>query len=314
MPISIKEQKTNLSIVIPVRNEAGNLSVLIQRLNDVIGAMGQSYEYIFVTDINTDNTYKILQEAHKRDKHIKVLKLLNTYGHHVAVYAGLTKVNGKLVIIMDGDLQDCPEDIPILLKRVNDGYDIVYGQKENKNESAIRNMLSRTFLKIMRWLSDYPMDFNTSMFRVVTREVVDTLMEYKEGDPSLTFLMGMMGYRSARVTVASGTRYKGRSNYGLWRQINYAINSLTAFSTKPLRIISSIGLAVSLLSFLYFLVVIGQKVFGGIGVKGWPTIIAVITLLGGLQLLSLGIIGEYMGKVFLEVKKRPLFTIEKYYE
>jgi dolichol-phosphate mannosyltransferase len=301
----------DISVVIPVRNEEKNLKELAGRLASTFEGMQRSFEVIFVTDLNTDHTVEVLKALHAADPRVKMLKLTNAFGHHVAVYAGLQHVSGDVIVIMDGDLQDHPEDIPKLYAKMQEGYDIVYGRKQRKNESALRNICSRSFVAVLRWLSDYRMDFNTCMFRMVSRRVVDAVLQFKEREPSLTFIMGVIGFPTASVEVTSGVREHGRTNYGFLRQINLAISSVVSFSTKPLRLISLLGLTMSLLSLVYFLLVLVQWIMLGIPVAGWATIIAMLSLIGGILLFAQGITGEYVARIFMETKRRPLFVVEE---
>jgi len=301
----------HVSIVIPVRNEAENLRELGARVSRVCDALAWTYEIVFVTDINTDDTVQVLRTLHHDNPRVKMLKLSNAFGHHVAVYAGLQHVGGDIVVIMDGDLQDHPEDIPKLYAKLQEGYDIVYGTKACKNESVLRNLFSRLFVAVLRWLSDYRMDFNTCMFRMVSRRVVDAVLQFKEREPSLTFIMGMIGFPTASVEVTSGVREHGQTNYSFLRQINLAISSIVSFSTKPLRIISLFGLAMAGLSLMYFVVIIVQWCVFGIPVAGWATIIGMLSLIGGILLFAQGMTGEYIARIFMETKHRPLYLVEE---
>jgi polyisoprenyl-phosphate glycosyltransferase len=300
-----------LSVVVPVRNEAENIPQLVARLTPVLQSMAPEHEIIFATDRNRDNTLDVLRSLHRSDPRVKTLKLSNAFGHHVAVLAGLAVSRGEAVFVMDGDLQDYPEDIPLLYAKLREGYEVVYGIKERKNESALRNLCSRTVVRLINTLSDYEVDFNTSMFRVMSRRAVDELGRFREREPSLTGLVSVIGLPTTKVLVTSGVRRAGRTNYSYWRQVNFAINFLLSFSTKPLRVISMLGLALSALALLYFVVVVIQRLAFGTPVQGWPTIVGLLSLLGGVQLLALGVTGEYVARIFLEVKRRPLYIVEE---
>lgn len=301
----------DLSVIIPVRDEASNIPVLTGRLKSTLDNLQLSFEIIFVTDINTDNTINVLKTQYQSDNSVKYMKLSRSYGQHVAVFAGLQASSGKFAVIMDGDLQDEPEDIPLLYNKIKSGYDIVYGIKKKKNESAIRNLITRTFLHVISNLSDIHMDFNTSMFRIISRRTINEVLKYREIEPSLTFIMGSLSLPTEKVLVSSGKRFSGKTNYPLSRQVRLAITSLLSFSTRPIEYVSMLGLIISVMSFIYFIIVILQRIFSGIGVLGWPTIIALITLLGGMQLFAIGIIGQYIGKIFLQTKNRPLYVVEE---
>lgn len=300
-----------LSIVVPVRNEERNIPVLVERLRETLAADWSSWEAIFVTDLNTDGTVRALREAHERDARVKAIKLSNAFGHHVAVYAGLAASSGDAVVVMDGDLQDWPEDIPRLVEKYQEGFDVVYGIKERKNESRWRNALSSFFLHVLRRLSDHDLDFNTSMFRIMSRRTVDELMRFGETEPSVTALISLIGFPTAKVLVTSGTRETGKTNYGLARQMNFAISWLLSFSTKPLRLISLLGLTVASLSLLYFIVVVVQTLVRGSAVLGWPTVVVLVTFLSGTILFAQGLTGEYIARIFIETKRRPLYVVEE---
>jgi dolichol-phosphate mannosyltransferase len=299
-----------LSIVIPVKDEEENLSELIDRLITTTREMRVTFEIIFITDINKDQTYEILKSQNNLHSNIKTVKLSNAFGHHSAVIAGLEHTSGNTIVIMDGDLQDYPEDIPKMYNKMNEGYDVVYGIKEKKNDSFIRNIFSKLFLKVLSRLSDNSFEFNTNMFRIISRRTVDELLKFKEREPSLTALISLIGFPTTKVKVTSGIRKRGKTKYSYFRQINFAISFLISFTTKPLRIISMLGFIVSCLSFVYLIIVVAQKLIFGIDQLGWPTIVSLITFFAGIQLFSLGIAGEYIGRIFLETKNRPLYIIE----
>jgi len=301
----------DLSVIIPVRDEASNIPVLTGRLKSTLDDLQISFETIFVTDINVDNTISVLKTQHQSDIRVKYIKLSRSYGQHVAVFAGLQALSGKYAVIMDGDLQDEPEDIPLLYNKIKLGYDVVYGIKEKKNESAIRNLMTRTFLRVISNLSDIPMDFNTNMYRIISRRAIDEILKYSEIEPSLTFIMGSLNLPTEKVLVTSGKRLSGKTKYSIFRQFRLALTSLLSFSTKPIEYVSMAGLIISSISFVYFILVSFQWLFSSIAVLGWATTIALITFLGGTQLFAIGIIGQYIGKIFLQTKNRPLYVVEE---
>lgn len=301
----------DLSIVIPVRDEEKNVHELVSRIVNTITEMRSSFEVIFVTDINKDNTVKVLADLNKKDGRIKAIKLSNGLGQHIAVHAGLSFSTGNAVVIMDGDLQDYPEDIKKLYEKYNEGYDVVYGIKEKKNESGLRNLFSKTFIKILNNLSDYKIDFNTCMFRIMSRRTVEGILSFGEKEINMTGLISIVNFPTSEVMVTSGKRLAGETKYNFFRQVNIAINFLLSFSTKPLRIASALGFLISTLSFAYLIIVAVQKIFFNIGILGWATTISLITFSTGLQLFFLGIIGEYIGKIFMETKNRPRYFIEE---
>ena len=302
---------TELSVVIPVRNEEENLPELVARLEATLRSMGLTHEIIFVTDVNQDDTLGVLRRLQAEHECMKVIKLSGSFGQHVAVCCGLQFSRGRAAAIMDGDLQDLPEDLPILYDKMSEGFDVVYGVKDRKDDSALRNALSRAFIRTLDLVSDYPLEFNTSMFRLISRRTVDELLKFQEREPSLTALISLIGFPSAGVPVRSGRRARGKTNYSLARQINFAVGFLVSFSTKPLRIMSAVGLLFAALSFLHLLVVVVQSIVRGTPVMGWPTLVSLVTFFGGMQLIALGLIGEYVGRIFLQTKNRPRFFVEE---
>ena len=302
---------TEISVVIPVRDEESNVNELVNRLISTLTKIVSSFEVIFVTDINKDNTLPILKTINENDSRIKTIKLSSGLGQHMAVIAGLSLTKGEAVVIMDGDLQDYPEDIAQLFEKYKEGYDVVYGVKEMKNDSGLRNLFSKTFIKVLNNLSDYKLDFNTCMFRIMSKRTVENILKFNEREPSITGLISVINFPTTEITVTSGKRISGETKYNFIRQVNLAISFLLSFSTKPLRIASALGFVLSSLSFIYLVIVIIQKIFFNVAVLGWATIIFLITFSSGLQLFFLGIIGEYIGKIFMETKNRPRYFIEE---
>ena len=301
----------DISVVIPVKDEEEILPELSSRLENTLHKMKLTYEIIYVTDINKDRTFEILKDINKKNTNIKTLKLSNQSSQHIAVMAGLHASCGNAVVVMDGDLQDYPEDIIKLYEKHKEGYDIVYGVKDRKNDSFIRNIFSKSFRRVINYLSDNKIDFNTNMFRIISRRTVDELNKFTEKEPATTALMSVIGFPTTTVHVHSGVRLQGETKYSFLRQINLAISFILSFSTKPLRIISITGFILAMLSFIYLISIILQKIIYDVDPYGWPTLVVLITFFGGIQLLALGIIGEYIGRIFMETKNRPLYTIEE---
>lgn len=299
------------SVVIPVRNEEQIIDELVSRLSSTLEKISDSFEIIFVTDTNTDDTIRIL-EKHSREKpDIKTIELSNSFGQHVAVMAGLDHSNGEYTVIMDGDLQDYPEDIPLLYDKLCEGFDVVYATKENKNSGFFRNLSSQAFNILMNNLSDVKIDSNSSMFRIISRKALNEVTKFRESELSLTYIFSFINLPTATVRTRSGVRQQGETKYNFFKLLGFAASSLLSFSRRPLRMISSFGLTVSMLSFIYLLIVLYQYFFLGISVLGWATIIVIVTFTGGIQLLSIGVIGEYIGRIYMQTKNRPLYIIEK---
>jgi polyisoprenyl-phosphate glycosyltransferase len=302
-----------ISIVIPVRDEEKNIPELISRITASINAIHKTFEILFVTDINRDNTTTLLEKYSRQQKNIKTIKLSTGFGQHVAVLAGLDYCRGKSVVIMDGDLQDYPEDIPLLYNKLCEGYDIVYAIKEKKNDRLFRNLSSWVFNSLMNTLSDIKLYSNSSMFRIISRKALEEVIRFREYEPSLTYIFSFINLPTTTVMVRSGKRQRGETKYSFFKLMNFAVSSLLSFSIKPLRMISILGLVMSVLSFIYFTIVLYQYFSMKIQILGWATIMVTVTFMGGIQLLSLGVIGEYIGRMYMQTKNRPLYIIEKKY-
>ena len=307
----IDQTPVNVSVIIPVRNESKIIPDLSSRLGASFRKMDLTYEVIFVTDVNQDNTLEVLRAQQEINPCIKSLKLSTGRGQHIAVVAGLRASCGTCAVLMDGDLQDLPEDIPKLYARLQEGFDIVYGVKEKKNDSALRNVFSKSFVRVIDWLSDQKIHHNTAMFRIISGRTIRELRRFGEYEQSLTGLMALVNFPTATVPVTSGKRTTGETKYSFLQQINFAIGFLLGFTTKPLRLISTIGLGVAAVSFFYLAVVLSQALLGGIKVLGWASLISLMMFLSGVQLIALGTIGEYVGRIFIESKRRPLYIVEE---
>lgn len=275
--------------------------------------MGKDFEILFITDINTDGTVELLADYNLKHRNVKAIKLSNSFGQHIAVMAGLDHSHGKYIVIMDGDMQDLPEDIPLLYNKIIEGYDVVYTVKEKKNDNFIKNVCSKAFNALMNKLSDIKIKSNSSMFRIISRKALEEIIKFREHEPSLTYISSFINLPTSEVRVSSGVRKSGTTKYGLLRLINHAMSSLLSFSRKPLKMISGFGLFMSILSFIYFIVILYQYFFYQIQVQGWATIVSIVTFIGGIQMLSLGVIGEYVGRMYMQTKNRPLYIVEKKY-
>ena len=304
--------KYELSVIIPVLNEEHIIPLLIPELTSELEKLDLTYEIIFVTDENKDNTWEMLKNERIKYDHINLIKLTRGQGQHVAIIAGLTYCTGSCALLMDGDLEMPPSEIHKLYTKYQEGFDIVYGSSQQKNRSKIKDMFSRLFNTLIGVLTDEKINHNTDMFRIISRKTIDKLLMYREIEPNLTFLMALINYPSISVPVRFEKRIKGKSNYRLFRKLKMAFHSILSFSTKPIRIISIVGFITSLFSFIYLFVVLVEKLFisdySGIG---FGTIIVLIIFFSGLQLFAIGIIGEYLGRNFLQSKNRPLFVIEE---
>ena len=298
------------SIVIPVFNEQENLDELYRRLNAVMQGLGASHEFIFVDDGSTDNSLLMMKTLHEQDPRVKVLKLSRNFGHHLALTAGVDYAKGEAVILMDADLQDQPEEIPKLTEKLCQGYDVVYGIRKNRKESLPRRIISNVFMAAMNRLGGSNHFATGGVFRVMSRQVCDELRRCRETSRFITGLVGWLGFNQVGVEVEHGARYAGRTKYDLWRMIKLFLNTLTSFSYAPLQLASYLGLVAALVSVSWGSYVVYRWIFVGVPVAGFTSIIVAVLFLGGIQLIVLGLIGEYVGRTYTESQGRPLYVVK----
>lgn len=300
-----------LSVVIPVLNEQRGISALLERLLPVLEATGERFEVLFVDDGSTDATLETLRAAHGRDPRIKAISLSRNFGKEIAVAAGLRHANGAAIVLMDADLQHPPELIPMLIAKWQEGFDDVYGQRLDRSaDSPSRRLFSALYYRLFRMLSGTRLHENAGDFRLLSRRAVDALNRMGERARFNKGLFAWIGFRSTGVPFDVPDRPDGGgSRWAMRRLVRFALDGLASFTTIPLRIWSVIGLAVSLFAFAYIAVFVVKTLMFGTDLKGFPTLIVSIMFFSGIQLISLGVIGEYLGRIYEEVKARPLFLI-----
>jgi len=307
-----------ISVVVPVLNEAGNIPELAQTLVRVLvdlcqreGLPEDAFEIIFVDDGSVDASWALIEAHHGEDRRVGGLRLSRQFGHHLAVTAGLDRARGEAVVIMDGDLQDPPEEIPALYDRYKAGFDLVYGVRRTRHDPWLKRVNSRLFWRAMNGVSGLHMPPNQMMLRILSRRFANAMGQMRE---SARFVHGMMawaGFRVTTVEVQHRVRRAGRTKYSFTRQLKLALYALTSFSTTPLRIASVLGIVTSVASCAVGFALIAAKFLYGYSVEGWASIITSMFFLAGLQLFVLGIMGEYIGKTYKEVQRRPLYFISE---
>ena len=300
-----------LSVVIPVLNEARNLDRLLARLLPALESTGLDYEVIFVDDGSTDDTVAHLRRVNASNQRIKAVSFSRNFGKEIAVAAGLKHTSGDAVIVMDGDLQHPPETIPVFLAKWREGYDIVYGRRQDRAaDSFARRTFARAFYAAFRVLSGTQLPEDAGDFRLLSRRAVDALNRLGERARFNKGLFSWIGFKSVGVTFDVSERADGDvSRWKPRKLIRFALDGLASFSTIPLRIWSYLGLAVSALAFVYIVVFLAKTLLFGIDRAGFPTLIISIMFCAGVQLISLGVIGEYLGRIYEEVKARPLYLV-----
>lgn len=303
---------TRFSIVIPVYNEAEVLPTLYQRLTQVMESLGEAYEVIFVNDGSHDASPILIRELRAKDKRVKLISLARNFGHQLAITAGLDHSIGQAVIVMDADLQDPPEVIPRIIEKWREGYDVVFAVRERRHgEGPFKRMTAALFYRLLRRLTATEIPLDAGDFRLMSRRAVEVLKAVRERNRFLRGLAAWVGFRQTSLTFVRDVRYAGETKYPLWAMMKFALNGLTSFSTVPLQLSIYLGFAVSLISLIYVVYVIGRQIFTDQFAPDWAFVIVAVLFLGGVQLISLGIIGEYIGRIYEEVRQRPLYLINE---
>lgn len=303
-----------ISVVVPCLNEEPVLPQLYQRLTAVAASWNEPYEVVAVDDGSVDGTWKRLQEIHARDPRWRIVRFARNFGHQMAVSAGLAYATGDAVIVLDADLQDPPEVLADFLAKWREGYEVVYGVRKKRKESALKRMSYNVFYRLLAAISPTDMPLDAGDFCLMDRRVVDILVAMPEQNRFVRGLRAWVGFHQTGVEYERQSRAAGRPQYGLRRLIRLATDGIFSFSTLPLRLATRAGFLVSTLALLGAVFTFVQRIFAdwfaGIGwgpVPGFATIVIGIFFLGGIQLISLGIIGEYIGRIYDEVRGRPLW-------
>jgi len=302
----------SISVVIPVYNEEENLPELYRRLRCVLEQkLKVSYEIIFVDDGSKDSSWELIERFHNENQNCKGVKFSRNFGHHIAVTAGLDCCIGKAVVLMDGDLQDPPEEIPELYTKYREGYDIVYAIHKTRKDAVLKKLASKYFYVLFKILANVEIHPNTGIFRIISRQAVDAFNSCREKSRFITGLMSWTGFSHIGVETVRDARHAGKTKYSFCKSTILALHGITAFSYFPLRISTYIGFVVALLSFLIGSYMFIKKVFFGFSTLGYASLITAITFIGGVQLLMIGIMGEYIGRIYTESQGRPLYIIKE---
>jgi len=305
----LTKDKEVCSVVIPVFNEEENVERLYRRLFKVFQNLSENYEIIFVDDGSTDGSLKTMRKFQEADPGVKIISFSRNFGHQVAITAGTDYASGSAVIVMDADLQDPPEVIPRLVEKWKEGCDIVYAIRESRKDPISKRAIAFVFYRLFRRMSNVDVPADAGDFRLMSRRVVDILRSMPERNRYLRGLASWVGFNQAGVMYARDERYRGERKYTLWQSMRLAFDGITSFSHFPLRLAFYLGLVVSLVGFLYgAIIIILGLVFDRV-VPGWTTLMAAVILLGGVQLVVVGLIGEYVGRIYVEVQQRPLYVI-----
>ena len=299
-----------ISLVIPVFNEEASLAELYRRVTAVMEMSHTPYELIFVNDCSTDRSPPLLHELATHDSRVKILTFSRNFGHQLAITAGLDYSHGDAVIVMDADLQDPPDVLPELLAKWQEGYDVVYAVRTaREGESAFKRGTAILFYRLLKRLAGVEIPVDAGDFRLMSRRAVTALGTLRERHRFVRGLSSWIGFRQASVSYARATRYAGETKYPWRKMLTFACDGIASFSFAPLRIATYLGLGASFVSFLYIVYALWIKFFTDRSVAGWASLVVAVLFIGGVQLLTLGIIGEYIGRMFEEIKQRPLYIV-----
>ena len=303
-----------ITILVPAYNEEAVLHQLYARLKEVmIGLPLYHFEILFVNDGSKDRTFSIIKQLRTEDPRVSYVNLSRNFGKEIAMIAGLDYAIGDAVIIIDADLQDPPELIPEMIQYWESGYDDVFAKRKSRSgETLLKKWTASAFYKVLQKVSSIPIQENTGDFRLLDRRCVEALKKLRETQRYTKGMFSWIGYRKKEILFDRDPRAAGETKWNYLKLIDLAIEGITSFTTKPLRLSALFGCIISFFAFLYMIWIIAKTLIFGESVAGYPSLMTMILFLGGIQLISLGIIGEYLGRIFNETKNRPLYFVDEY--
>ncbi|MDQ0058856.1 glycosyltransferase family 2 protein [Paenibacillus harenae] len=308
----MKAAKVKYSIIVPMYNEEEVIEHTYDRLKQVMDGTNETYELIFVNDGSRDRTVELISMISEFDSNVRLIDFSRNFGHQIAISAGMDYAQGDAIVVIDADLQDPPEVILDMIAKWKEGYEVVYGKRlKRKGETVFKKVTAKVFYRILRSMTSFDIPIDTGDFRLIDRKVCDVLRGLKEKNRFVRGLVSWIGFRQTMVEYVREERFAGETKYPLKKMIGFALDGITSFSYKPLKIATYVGFTLSIGSFLYLLVVVFQKLFSGFPVQGWASIVAVNLLFNGIILMILGVIGEYIGRIYDESKGRPLYIVRE---
>lgn len=301
-----------ISVVIPIYNEEAIIPELHRRLSSVMAAMPETYELVFVNDGSRDRSVELLRDLAGRDPHSRLVNLSRNFGHQIAITAGMDLAQGDAVVIIDADLQDPPEVIPELAAKWREGFDVVYAVREQRQgESLFKRVTAAGFYRLISKITNVDIPVDTGDFRLMSRTAVEGLKRVREKNRFVRGLVAWLGFKQTGVKFVRHERFAGETKYPLKKMLKFAFDGITSFSFLPLQLATYLGFLVSVASFLGILYVVYLRIFAHATIVGWASLMAVLLFLGGVQLITIGIIGEYIGRIYEEVKGRPLYLTQE---
>lgn len=300
-----------ISIIVPCYNEQESIGLFYEEMCRVSDEMGNDFEYIFVNDGSADSTLEIIEALAQNDSRVKYISFSRNFGKESAIYAGFSKATGDYVVMMDADLQDPPKLLPEMLKYIQQGYDSVATRRvTRKGEPPIRSFFARMFYKIINKISDVDIVDGARDYRLMTAQMKDAIVSMQEYNRFSKGIFGWVGFKTKWLEYENIERVAGETKWNFWKLFLYSLEGIIAFSTAPLVLASMFGLIFCFLAFIMILFVVVRTLVFGDPVAGWPSMVCIIFLIGGIQLLCIGIIGQYLSKTYLETKKRPKYIIK----
>lgn len=301
-----------LSVIIPIYNEESNIFTLYNRLKPVISKISAKHEFIFVNDGSKDKSISIIKGLSKQDHAVKYIDFSRNFGHQIAVTAGLDKCSGQAVVIIDADLQDPPEIIVDLYKKYKEGYEVVYAKRRSrKGESFLKKFTAKIFYRILAKITNIAIPVDTGDFRIIDRKIVRALKQMPEQQKYLRGQISWIGFRQTYIEYDRDQRYSGETGYTYKKMIRFALDGITAFSNFPLKFATFSGFIVSGIAFLIMLYALYSRFISKDYVAGWTSLILSIMFIGGIQLICVGIIGEYISRLSANIRQRPLYIINE---
>lgn len=302
---------TFLSVVAPIFNEGPGVREYVNQVTEVLKSQGIDYEIILVDDGSTDDSWKYIESAANENKKIVALKLSKNFGHHYAITAGLHNSSGQWVVVMDSDLQDRPEVIPDLLKKAEEGYEVVFVSRQQRPESIAYKLAQKIFYVILRFLSGIDFDSKQANFSIINRKVVEAFINFPENARFYGSTIKWLGFSRSSIEASHGSRFSGRPSYTLKKRVDLALDIILSFSDRPLKFAVGFGLFMSSISLILSTWILVRAYIWGFSVLGWASLMITLIFIGGVLLIVLGILGIYLGRVFKEVKRRPLYLISE---
>lgn len=304
-----------ISLIIPVFNEQASIPALLERLDAVAATMpGDAFEIVMVNDGSSDATLECLLAARARHPGLVVVDLARNFGKEAAITAGIDCARGDAVIPMDGDLQHPPELIPALVAKWREGFEVVLAQRASREtDGAFQRLAARWFYALIRKISDTPIPGDIGDFRLMDRVVADAIVQMRETRRFMKGLFAWVGFRTTTITFTVAPRHAGKSRFNFWKRWNFALEGLTSFTTIPIRVWTYVGMAIAALSIVYGIYETIRTLLFGVDVPGYASLMTVLLFSCGIQLIGLGLIGEYVGRIFIESKRRPVYIVRRTY-